>query len=232
MSSIATTAASTTGLSGYDPNTLYPVAGKKEMDSQDFMKLFITQLQYQDPSKPMDTYQMSAQLSQFTSMEATVKMSSNIEKLLASQTSQNNLQLLTLLDKDVLANGNSIGIADGKVSAGEFDLADKVESCIIEVYNSSNQIVRQVDMKALDAGTYQFAWDGKGSPSILFPGGETAPDGFYTYKVKAKDFAGGDVDVESRMIAKVTGLSFKDGKATLTLNKQVEIGLNDIQEIQ
>ena len=94
--------------------------GNKELDRSDFMTLFITQMKYQDPMKPMDSYEMASQLAQFSNMEATMKMSDNMEKLLGYQTSQNNLQLMTLIDKDVQIYGNKIGVSEGQVATTEF----------------------------------------------------------------------------------------------------------------
>ncbi|MCK5405645.1 MAG: flagellar hook assembly protein FlgD, partial [Desulfobulbaceae bacterium] len=90
--------------------------GKQELDRTDFLTMFITQLQYQDPMKPMDSYEMASQLAQFSNMEATMKMSDNMEKLLDYQTSQNNLELLSLLDKEVQGNGNMMGVNNGETT--------------------------------------------------------------------------------------------------------------------
>lgn len=222
---MATTTA-TTGIPMAETKTLYPTTGKKDLNSTDFMKLFITQLQYQDPSKPMDTYQMSSQLAQFSSMEATMKMSSNMEKLVTYQTSQSNMQLLSMLDKTVLAKGNTIGVTNGAASTSEFDLSGKSVTCVIEVYNNANQLVQKIDKGALSPGTYEFAWDGKDK------NGKTVADGIYSYLVKAKDITGDALQVDSRMSGKVTGLSFPGGRATLTMNNNSNLSMDDVLEIR
>ena len=53
-----------------------------------FLKLLITQLQHQDPTKPQDTNQMLSQLAQFSSLEQLVEISESlrgIEQILATQ---------------------------------------------------------------------------------------------------------------------------------------------------
>ncbi len=47
----------------------------------DFMKLLVTELRYQNPLEPMDNHQMAAQLAQFTQLELTEKMNSNLETI-------------------------------------------------------------------------------------------------------------------------------------------------------
>ena len=99
-----------TGISAATQTELPKGVGSADLDRTDFMTLFITQMQYQDPMKPMDSYEMASQLAQFSNMEATMKMSDNMEELLAYQTSQNNLQLLTLLDKNVETQTNQVAV--------------------------------------------------------------------------------------------------------------------------
>lgn len=47
----------------------------------DFMKLLVTELQYQNPLEPLDHQQMAAQLAQFTQLELTEKMNNNLETI-------------------------------------------------------------------------------------------------------------------------------------------------------
>ena len=72
-SSAATTGATSTGTSGSagSVDTLTPT-GKSSvygLSTDDFMKLFLAQLQNQDPTKPMDDSQMLNELSQMTQVQ-------------------------------------------------------------------------------------------------------------------------------------------------------------------
>jgi len=54
----------------YDPYTLEAVkSGENALDRNAFLSLLITQLQYQDPMKPMEDREFIAQLAQFSSLE-------------------------------------------------------------------------------------------------------------------------------------------------------------------
>jgi flagellar basal-body rod modification protein FlgD len=46
-----------------------------------FLKLLVTQLQHQDPSKPIDDTQFIAQLAQFSSLEKLTDMASSLKML-------------------------------------------------------------------------------------------------------------------------------------------------------
>ena len=200
--------------------------GKKDLERSDFMTPFITQLQYQDPMKPMDSYEMASQLAQFSNMEATMKMSENMEKLLEYQTSQNNLQLLTLLDSEVQVDGNTISVTDGKANATEFVLNNDADRVIVEIYDVGDHVVWQDDFGSQGPGVYEIDWDG------MDMAGNQVTDGPYTYKVKAITPAGEVVDVDYRTTGKVTGIDFEGGTVTMIIDDYVEAGVSEIIKVQ
>lgn len=51
------------------------------MDKDDFLKLFVTSLQYQDPLNPMENAEMMQQLSQLGMMEQVANMTKAVEKM-------------------------------------------------------------------------------------------------------------------------------------------------------
>ena len=200
--------------------------GSKDLERSDFMTLFITQLQHQDPMEPMDSYEMASQLAQFSNMEATMKMSDNMEKLLEYQTSQNNLQILSLLNTEVQISGSLIGVVEGEASATEFNLVAPAEKVHVEIYDTADHLVWQQDMGSLPQGTYELDWD---SVDAL---GEKVVDAPYRYQVKAYGLTGEEVEVEYRSTGKVTGVRFDDGVAHLTIDDYVEAGVDEIIKVQ
>ena len=61
---------------------------------QDFLQVLTTQLTYQDPLKPLDNQQFMAQIAQFTTLEQTQQMTSNLQSLVLSQSAQQSVGLL------------------------------------------------------------------------------------------------------------------------------------------
>lgn len=211
-----------TGISAATQAELPTGVGSADLDRTDFMTLFITQMQYQDPMKPMDSYEMASQLAQFSNMEATMKMSDNMEELLAYQTSQNNLQLLTLLDKDVETQTNQVAVSGGVAGTGKFVIDERVETCVVQVYDEVGQLVRAIDMGGLNAGTYDMGWDGKNMV------GAQVDDGVYSYTVEAYNFESELLEATYRTIGKVTGVEYESGQALLTLDDHVTVSVADV----
>jgi flagellar basal-body rod modification protein FlgD len=57
-------------------------APKNQLGGDDFLKLFVTQLQHQDPSSPMDTNDMLGQVTQLATMESLSNLQSSLSEIL------------------------------------------------------------------------------------------------------------------------------------------------------
>ena len=204
-----------------ETNMFKPV-GKKELNRDDFMVLFITQLQYQDPMKPMDSYEMASQLAQFSNMEATMKMADTTAELLDYQKSQNNLQLLDLLDSQVVINGNTMGVNGEDFGDGSFVLAEDSNSCVVEIFDSSGALVRAMDMGPLGAGAHDLNWDGKDTQ------GNGVEDGAYSYVLKAYNGSGQAIQAQYRSSGRVTGIHFESGQAMLAVDQYIESDVGNV----
>lgn len=76
---------------------------------QDFLQVLMTQLTYQDPLKPMDNQQFMAQIAQFTSLEQTQQVNTNIQTLVSNQAAQQSIGLIGHAVNISTANGPVAG---------------------------------------------------------------------------------------------------------------------------
>lgn len=74
------------------------------MNQEDFLKIFLAQLSFQDPLKPVDNQEFMAQMAQFTSLDQTRQLNEKIEGLLTIQAAQ---QSVGLIGKTVQVNTRS-----------------------------------------------------------------------------------------------------------------------------
>jgi flagellar basal-body rod modification protein FlgD len=86
------------------------------LSQQDFLKVLTTQLQFQDPLKPMDNDQFLAQMAQFSTLGLMQEQNTATNSLLTIQAAS---QTVGLLGKSVQVN-SSTGVETGSVSAITF----------------------------------------------------------------------------------------------------------------
>jgi flagellar basal-body rod modification protein FlgD len=86
------------------------------INMQDFLRILVAQLNYQDPLKPMDNEQFVSQLAQFTSLQQTQNLNDKMGSLL---TIQGAMQSVGLIGRTVDINGDS-GQVSGRVTALNF----------------------------------------------------------------------------------------------------------------
>ncbi|MGY1490769.1 flagellar hook capping FlgD N-terminal domain-containing protein [Methylobacillus pratensis] len=64
------------------------------LGQEEFLRILLTQLQYQDPLKPLDNQQFIAQMAQFTSLAQTSEMNDRIDTLLTIQAATQSIGLI------------------------------------------------------------------------------------------------------------------------------------------
>jgi len=79
------------------------------MSKDEFLRLFVTQMQYQNPLNPMDNTDFTAQLAQFSSLEQLTNINSQLTDMLSYQNSLHNTLTTSLIGKNVKFSGDEEG---------------------------------------------------------------------------------------------------------------------------
>lgn len=196
------------------------------VNKDQFLKLLVTQLRYQDPLNPMESTEFTSQLAQFTSLEQLYNLNSSFEGLKNAMTSQNNYQAANLIGKSVIASGNTLRVQDTRVlNQGSYILEGPAGQVKISIYDKDGILVKTLDKTAVEAGLNPINWDGLG----LY--GQTVSDGDYTFEVKAYDGIGEMVEAAVYIEGEITGLTFGPGGSTSLLMHGLVINLDDVLEI-
>jgi flagellar basal-body rod modification protein FlgD len=194
------------------------------LSKDDFLKLFIAQLENQDPLDPQDSSEFTAQLAQLTQVEQAYSTNSNLEKLLAAQNNSASLSSVSFIGKSVVANGNSIDF-DGSSSATlKFNLASAAESVTITISDSLGKIVCSGEVGSLSSGDNAFTWDGKDSS------GSALSAGAYTFAVAAAASDGSEITVKTYTTGVVDSVSLANDTPALAIGS-VSVALTDLVNI-
>lgn len=193
------------------------------MNKDDFLKLLVTQLQYQDPMSPEDPKDFVAQLAQFSSLEQQINSNANLENLSKAisslQQSQGMVQGVSLLGKTVKGSGNQLSVVGGKAMEAAYSLPKAAKQVAVGIYDSSGNQVAVLNLGAQAAGSRTFSWDGKDSK------GQQAVDGVYSYQVAAADQSGNAIQVDNYFTGTVEEVHQDSKGVWVTINgRQILLG--------
>ncbi|MFC4557120.1 flagellar hook assembly protein FlgD [Virgibacillus kekensis] len=106
-----------------------------ELGKDDFLKILMTQLQNQDPSNPMKDTEFISQMSNFSSLEQMMNMTSSIDKLIQNQSVSPILQYSHMIGKEV-----SYQVTDEETG----EKLDGKESNVVAVSQSQGRAVLEL----------------------------------------------------------------------------------------
>jgi flagellar basal-body rod modification protein FlgD len=160
-------------MAGYQAQQKEAKVGEDEMGEREFLLLFTTQLQNQNPLDPMENEQFVAQLAQFSQLEATTSMSDNINSLVTSMKGERMLQGASLLGKKVAVPEGPAILKDGAPISGIISIPNGAEGVELKVYDRSGAVVKTELLGRQSPGEVAVRWDGTNAK------GEQMPDGIY-----------------------------------------------------
>ncbi|MCX7612997.1 MAG: hypothetical protein N2Z40_02080 [Caldimicrobium sp.] len=198
-------------------------APKKVLDRDAFMKLFITQLQYQDPMKPIENHEMALQLASFNQVDQLMGLNEKLGKLVDLYKANEYTLLSNLVGKEVKVEGHTIRVEQGQFLGGEFKLEEPANVVNITIRDKQGRIIKNFTLQGLPKGIHRIEWDGRDN------NGNQVSDGNYRISITV---GSGDTQrsITPLVVAKVTGAILGE-KSFLKINEAEEIPLNQIKEI-
>lgn len=188
-----------------------------------FLTLLTTQLKNQDPMNPSDANQMTAQLSQISTVSGIEKLNASMDKLLASYSETQNMQAAAIIGKTVLTAGNVLELAAGGATGG-VSLDEAAEKVTVTIKDAAGNVVQTAELGSQAAGVMNFLWDGQSDAGAALPAGN------YTFSVRAvnADKAVPSTALQSGMVNALT--LTKDG-VSLQLPNNRSVAYSDILQI-
>lgn len=188
--------------------------GSDTLGKDDFLKILMTQLQNQDPLNPMQDKDFIAQMATFTSLEQMTNMNKSITSLVTAQEQTQLISYSQFIGKEVSwhklteSNNGSSVIEQGKGKIASLKFSDGTATFLLE------------DGTSLTSGNISQINDTKGDTMLLQASmmiGKTVTYSADNNEVKQ---------------AKVTSVSFKDGKSLFQLENGESVSSASITKIE
>lgn len=156
-----------------DPTATQNPANKTQLSasSDQFLKLFVAQLQAQDPLDPQKGSDMVAQLAQLSSVEQSAQTNSELAALAAQQGSTANASMSTLVGRQIDATAGDFTVQAGGGTPPLLDLSatSSMQGASVVITDDNGKEVRRIPVPSGTNASLQ--WDGKdASGQPLKPG--------------------------------------------------------------
>ncbi len=213
-----------------DPNWVDPSkkprsVGNANLDKDAFFKLMMAQLKNQDPTNPLQSHEMAAQLANFSSLEQMQNMNATLTDMKNAQKPQENYQILNLIGKAVAGDSSQVIRTKGDRDHDlRYDLPGEAAEVNVKVRNADGAIIRNYTMKNLKQGENQMTWNGQDDK------GNIAPVGEYQFIIEAKNSNGTKMSAKTSFEGRITGVNYSNEGPLLLVGKQT-IRMRDVKKI-
>jgi flagellar basal-body rod modification protein FlgD len=199
--------------------------GSDKLDKEAFMKLMLAQMKNQDPTSPLKSHEMAAQLAQFTSLEQLQNMNTTLTEIHKGQKPSETFQTLNFIGKSVSGDSAKLLRLKGdKQHDFNFALPEDAKDIQIKIRNENGDVVRKIELHDMKKGGNRWVWNGNTE------NGTSAPVGEYSMLIEAKDKGGKKLAVKTDFDGVITGVSYSpEGPVLLVGNQTVK--LKDVRKI-
>ena len=200
------------------------VTGASNVDDNfdTFLTLLTTQLENQDPTKPLDTNEMTKQLIQYSEVEQLLQANKKLSALLQLSSANTSLSIIGYVGKEITTKGDTTTLANDTANWGLDVAASSSDVTYVVKDAGGNEVYSQTG--SLEAGSRNFTWDGSTTS------GGTAAPGNYSLTVTANDSAQNAIAVGVSVKGIVDGVDMT-GDAPVLLVNGTRFNVDDVSEL-
>ncbi|HTQ07614.1 MAG TPA: flagellar hook assembly protein FlgD [Polyangiaceae bacterium] len=207
-------------------DSLTNAGGTTPLDKTAFLNLLVAQLKNQDPLQPQDDSAFVAQLAQFSQLEQSMQVNTNLQTLSTQMSGLANSQSANLVGSEATVSGNLVtSDGSGLGVQASYSLASAASDVTVTITDQTGTTVRTMDMGAHPAGITSFQWNGQNDA------GTVQPAGTYQVSVTAVDASGAPVAVSQQTTGQVTQVSFDKGYPVLNLDNGASVPISDLLKV-
>ena len=195
------------------------------LSGQNFMQLLLTQVQNQDPLKPMDSTAFLGQLAQLSTVSGIQTLNTNFSSLSTALSSNQAVQAASLVGHTALVNASTLQWDGTTPATAALTLPTASGNVEVTITDATGAAVRTLKLGSEPAGNLNFTWDGTDA------NGATLPAGRYTMAATATD-NGQTTGLQTMATAAIQGVGLGGNNGlTLDLTGIGSVPLSQVQRI-
>lgn len=184
---------------------------RDELGQEDFLRLMTSQLQNQDPFKPMENGDFLGQMAQFSTVSGIDRLESAFASTADALTGNQALQAASLVDRQVLVPSSQAQFDGENPLTGAVQVPEQASAAVVAIKDAQGQLVAQVPLAAGPGGRAVFSWDGVGSDGALVPAGD--------YSLEARYRVGRETEAAEPLVwGRVDSVSLKGPGGGISIN--------------
>ena len=199
---------------------------EQKLGQDDFIKLMTTQMNHQDPMKPMENGDFLSDMAQFSTVSGLKEIKDAFNGLATSLKSSQALQASSMVGRKVLVSGSMATLSEGTEMKAAVDLEKDVSELKVAIMNDNGALVKEINLGKKSAGVAHFSWDG------LLSEDKKAMSG--NYSIRAIGMVDGQPESLKTLISDTVqsvSLGAAGQSVSLTLANAGSAGLADVKEI-
>ena len=201
---------------------------KKTLGKDDFLKIMITQMKNQDPTKPFNADEMAAQMAQYASVEQLQNVNQNLNKMQTDHQTSDRMEMTALIGKTVTVDRERFPHSENTNESLGYALSRNASEVKLTVLNEAGETVLEKDLGPQKAGDQTFSWDGNKSNTL------PAKAGNYSFKIIAKDERGASLPTDPKTQGRIIGVSFEGAEPMFLIgdaHNQQKVTMKNIVKI-
>ena len=202
---------------------------KKTIGKDDFLRIMITQMKHQDPTKPFDADKLAQELAQITSVEQLQNVNNNLQKMAGQNKPIERMTMTSLIGKTLTVDRNRFPHVEGQNTNLSYVLPEDAARVRLQLVAPNGEVAYSKEFGKQKAGMNTFVWDGKKDNTT------PAKAGTYVMKVEAENAGGQPLTVSAQLQARVIGVSFEGDEAVFLIGdakNQQKITMENVIRIE
>ena len=199
-------------------------------NKDDFIKLLVAQVKNQDPTKPITSSDMTAQMSQLNMVDGINQLNTTMSGMAGSIKGNDAIQAASLIGRSVLVPGTGLQLVNGSATMG-VQLGQAADDVQVNILDSTGSVINSQNLGSMGAGLQNLTWDGTtntGTPATNPP---------YTFSVTATQGGSAlpDSSITPLIVATVNNVAMSGGVTSLNVtsasNSLSNVALSDVYEV-